>query len=99
QTLLGDKEIPRLTGRSCGEFPGIGRTFAFAPLHPDRGHAAVSTSVRRAPSAARLLRCLPDFRRLLQIEVLIPVAAPRGWPTLARFLGSRRCRLLLCRHA
>ena len=26
QALLGDKEITRLTGRSCGELPGIGRT-------------------------------------------------------------------------
>src|SRR5881394_3487654 len=26
QILQNEKEIPRLTGRSCGEFPGIGRT-------------------------------------------------------------------------
>ena len=26
QTLQNVKEIPRLTGWSCGEFPGIGRT-------------------------------------------------------------------------
>src|SRR5450631_1486428 len=57
QTLLDDQKITRLTGRSCGAFPGIGRTFAFAPLSP--AHGGALHSIRLSSSATGLLH-LPD---------------------------------------
>jgi len=45
QTLFSDEEITRFTSRSCGEFPGIGRTL------PSR-HLRRAKSLRLFPSGS-----------------------------------------------
>ena len=67
--MLFDEVIPRLTGRSCGAFPGIGRTLPFR--HSPRIKVIRWLLLSGNPTLARL----PDLRRLLQIEVFVPVAA------------------------
>ena len=77
---FNDEEITRLTSRSCGGFPGIGRTL------PSRHFRNVLPLVIAIlPSGSGCLSCLPDLGSVPQIEVLVPRA----------FLGRRERRFLL----
>jgi len=75
QTLLGDYK-PWLTSRSCGGFPGIGRTFASAPLPlpVDRSHRSV------------------HFSPPVQVCRQTPAPLARfSAPSLSRSFDSNRC--------
>ena len=79
QTLLGDQEITRLTSRSCGAFPGIGRTFAFAPLSP-----AHELSIQSASPLLRPDSCTCQiFGAFLKSKFLSQALPRRGWRRLA----------------
>jgi len=58
---FNDKEIPRLTGRSCGEFAGIGRTLPFRHLRNPISCRAVGELAR---SVRRMFICRSPAREV-----------------------------------
>src|SRR6267154_3415015 len=79
-TLLGDY-TPRLTSRSCGEFPGIGRTFAFAPLPPVHEPAVHFQSASSCLRPGSCTTC-HIFGAFFRSKFLFQSLPRRGWPRL-----------------
>src|SRR5260370_7526555 len=81
QILQNEKEIPRLTGRSCGEFPGIGRTL------PSRHSLRIEFLKWFLPVCDPTLAPLPRLSALSPDRSPCPTPCPAP-PHHARFLPS-----------